>query len=117
MPLVAVAVAQAPPVGLVTAMVMFAGAGEVGCRPVPLKVMGDCPAATTTLLEPSSPDLVWMMRGATVSEAAVLQAPVGSSRLMTQLVPVVLTAHEADIASVSWKRTRVLRLTASARAI
>ena len=108
-------VAQVPPVGLLMLISIFpAGTGVT--RPRPLKMMVDCPAATTALSVPSAAGRTWTMRGATVSEGGVLQAALGSSRLTTQLPLAVDNAQEPVTLEVNWKRTVALRRTASARA-
>lgn len=111
----AVAVAQAPPVGLLM-LKSISPAGTGVTRPRPLNITLAWPAATTALSVPSADGRTWMMRGATVSEATLSHAPEGSSRLTTQLLPAVESAQEAVTVVVSWKRAVVLRLTASARA-
>ena len=96
-------------------------AGAVGGwtrRPSPLNHTLLPPVAVTTRVAASLPALVrfWMICGATVSEASASQAPLGSPRLTTQFLPVAASAQAGVTVSTSWKRTVVLRASASARA-
>ena len=83
----------------------LAAAGSGVTRPIPLKVMvvtgaPPDPASTSTLLDPSAAERIWMMRGAATSDTAASQAPVGSSRLTTQLLPEADSAQAAVALSV-----------------
>ncbi|KXB32166.1 hypothetical protein AT959_03665 [Dechloromonas denitrificans] len=80
---------QLPPDGLVMSML----AAVFDC-PVPLKVIKKIPFALITAFGDPSPELlVWMMRGATLSEGALSHEPVGSLRLMIQFLPASDSAH------------------------
>lgn len=118
--------AQAPPAGLVRLILTVAPLE----RPSPLKMMVDWSAATTVLRDPSALERVWIMRGGgllvTSSKGkasfsfGLPHKIVGSSRLTTQLLVMLVfiadKAHVLSIVVVSWNRTGLLRLTASARA-
>ena len=82
-----------------------------------MKVASEPPVAdTVTFVVPSLPDCFWMIRGAVVSDGATSHCEVGSARLTTQLSEPVESAQPEVRLLTSWKRTLVLRRTASVRA-
>jgi len=94
----------------------MANAPEVA-SPMPLKVAVVAPLPLTAAFgEPSALERSWTMRGSTVSDAATLHFPAGSSMLTTQFGPSALRAQSACVVLTRLKRTIVFLRTASALA-